>query len=179
MLGSVFSKLDWSHLVAAGLGAAMTQSITLLFGTLFRSRAKALMSRYRIVKRLATVWPIKHPTYSGEWVVEWKVQSGTFPKSNVDRVTLYKFLNYISAEIGSPTANGQTINYGFVGQLTGTIFTGNWVDSRAPDDGYYGPFQLVMAPTMHSARGKWIGFSRGGLVKSGDLIWTKIQTAVD
>jgi hypothetical protein len=174
MLSDIFSKLDWSHLIAAGLGAAATQSLTLLFGALIRSPAKTLMTRYKIVRRLATLWPIKHPAYSGEWEVEWKVESGTFPKSNADRVKLYKFLSYISAEIKSPTADGQLINYGFVGQVAGGIFTGNWVDSRAPDDGYYGTFQLIMAPTMHGARGKWIGFSRGGIVKSGDLIWKKM-----
>lgn len=170
MLGNIFSKLDWSHLVAAALGGAVTQSLTLLFGTLLRSRTKALMTRYKMVSLLARLCPIKETTYSGDWNVEWKVESGIFPKSNVDRVKLYKFLSYMSAEIKSPTADGKTINYGFVGQLAGNIFTGNWVDSRGADDGYYGTFQLVIAPTMHSGK----GFSRGRIVKSGDLIWTKI-----
>jgi hypothetical protein len=83
-------------------------------------------------------------------------------------------LHFFAAETEFSTTGGKKIRYGFVGKLDDTKLTGNWFDCRDPKAEYYGPFQIKMSSTMHSANGKWIGFSDSGTVKAGDLIWTKL-----
>lgn len=169
---SLISAFDWSHAVAAALGWAVIRSLTWLFVALFRAPAEVLLTRYRIVKLLSRLSP-RHPAFDASWHIEWSVKSKNFPSSNRDRVKVFKFLNYVGAELESETLDGKAIRYGFVGKLHGSILTGSWVDSRGSDFGYYGPFQIVMAATMHSAEGKWIGFAQDRTVKAGDLVWTK------
>lgn len=142
---------------------------------LIREPARALMNRYKIVTILSGL-RIKTKVLTGEWDIEWTVDSQTFPHRNRHRAIVYRFSRYVAAEIESFTRDGVAIKYGFVGQLRGSILSGGWFDSQEGKAGYYGSFQIVLAPTMREARGKWLGFARDQSVKAGDLIWTKIES---
>jgi hypothetical protein len=96
-----------------------------------------------------------------------------FSKSNVDKVTMHKFLKYVAAELRSTTTSGSKIKYGFVGELDGRVITGRWYDTRNAGGSYHGSFQVVAEPTMDSASGKWLGFATDGSVKADKLFWKK------
>lgn len=167
--------LDWSHIITAAATGAIMVVLRGIFVALVREPARALMNNFKIIKFLSGFW-LSHKTYSGEWFILWTVRSHNFPRENRDRAKVYKFLRYVAAEIESSTNEGINIRYGFVGQLYGSVLTGGWFDSRDSRAGYYGLFQIVLADTMHEARGKWIGFAQDRTVKVGDLTWTKANT---
>lgn len=164
--------LDWTHLITFVLGATVALLKSLLTA-LVSEPAKILMTKHRVIRICSATWPFKSPIYSGHWTFEWLVESATFPKSNTDKVIMHKFLKYVAAELRSTTTSGSKINYGFVGELDGAIITGRWYDTRNTSGSYYGSFQVITAPTMDSASGKWVGFAKDGSVKADALSWKK------
>jgi hypothetical protein len=51
--------------------------------------------------------------------------------------------------------------------------TGTWYDEYGA--GYYGAFQFLIDPITGDFSGKWVGFSREGIVKSGDWEWVRVS----
>jgi hypothetical protein len=172
--GLMKQLIDWSHIVTFAAGGAATALVRTLFIALVQEPARALMNRHQVIRFLSSLWPLKHEAFSGNWEFEWKVDSKNFHRSNKDRVQFCKFLHFVAAELETRTRSGTRIKYGFVGQMYGSIVTGKWYDIRDPDRGYYGTFQVVMAGTMQSAEGKWLGFAKDASVKTGDLLWKRL-----
>lgn len=174
---------DWLHFDLRDVGLALVGAILgcvqLLFATLIKVPARAILNRYQFVRFLSELLSLipffEDPVYSGEWRIVWTVEnSQNFPPENLDTATMHKFLHSIAAEITSKTNSDRQIIYAFVGKLDGDVITGEWLDKRNNKSGYYGSFQIVMKPTLSDAIGKWIGFSGDRQVNAGDLIWRKL-----
>ncbi len=167
-----FMHLDWTHLLTAGIGSGLTLFIRYGVFLLLRTPANVLLGKQWFIRIASKVWP-KHPDLSGNWMIEWRVESNHFPEQNIDTATLYKFFHIVSAQISSTTTEGRVRKYGFLGKRNGGFITGEWFDTVGGQEGYYGVYQLTISPDFGSASGMWVGFSRTSKIKSGDLIWTK------
>lgn len=123
-------------------------------------------------------WAVRHPVWSGTWQVHWSVQSENFSRNNTCQATRFRMFNQVAmVGLGRSKTVGE-IEYVFIGSLSRdkSVLTGKWSDRRGVSIGYHGVYQLLLSGTGDRAVGTWIGFSTTeGRVKSGDLMWTKLQ----
>lgn len=110
----------------------------------------------------------KRGSLSGLWTGKWHVESARYPPVVTDdQVTVRQFGNRFYARFST----GPLDCY-LVGRIdAGRYITGTWYDEA--DGGYHGAFQFVIDPTTRDFRGRWIGFSTSGEIKTGLWEWTR------
>lgn len=174
VLNHAITAIDWSHLIAAGVGAAMTWCVSALAKALVTVPAKALLTRYRMIKLFAQLFSlVRHKTFSGKWQVIWEVDSSRFPITNASDGTLYSLFGSMAIEVEFKDNDNNKRAYHFVGKKFDSIITGEWFDGIISKEGYFGSFQIAVDQMGTSAAGQWIGFSSTRTVKGGELIWKK------
>lgn len=58
----------------------------------------------------------------------------------------------------------------------GTILTGTWQDQNSGPT-YFGTFQLIISPFANEMEGRWIGWSKRGLIRGGEWVWSRTASA--
>jgi len=167
--------LTFINVIFVGALTLVGRALLAAFMTDVARRAGTSIKFIRIFDRY-TSFLFKHSVWSGEWEVNWAVNSPNFKKNNRDIVELSRCLNNIAMEASGTTTKGKKITYGFVGKLSRdkSIVTGTWFDRRKGGFGYHGSFQLKLAGSADKATGIWIGFSEtAGNIKSGQMDWDK------
>lgn len=127
-----------------------------------------------IVRRIGWL-PFGQPALlGGLWTVTWHVQSDRYAPSETDEsVQVRQLGKRVYARFR--TRGGEW--WYVVGTIDGGRYvTGTWYD--ATQGGYHGAFQLIIDPGSHDMAGLWIGFSRGGIVKSGAFEWKRRVAAI-
>jgi len=176
----ISSEIDWLHVVTLGIGASSGLALRSLWRAITADVAKRItstLSGIRIFDK-CTCRFLRHPLWSGEWSVTWKVNSPTFEPANTECGRLYRCFNSIAFEGSGSTTTGHRIPYGFVGKLSRdkTIVTGIWFDRRGGDGGYHGVFQLRASGNGHAATGLWAGFSETSAeIKADKFEWTRVS----
>lgn len=106
---------------------------------------------------------------AGEWTQKWSVEIDGELRDFESRCVVSQIKRRVKAKFESL---GRT--YGIEGTIEReNIVTGIWRDLEAGAT-YFGSFQLVISPLKNSMKGKWVGWSQQGVVRSGDWVWERI-----
>jgi hypothetical protein len=106
------------------------------------------------------------PVTPGLWRQTWRVEKETGVQESDSDAELIVIASRVKAIF-----EWNRRKFVLDGDADGRYLTGTWRDS-IPGPGYHGAFQLEMAPTGEEMSGRWVGWSRGGLVRSGSWNWT-------
>jgi hypothetical protein len=151
------------------LGIPASMIASLVMGPLM-----TILSSFRTVRALASLRRrvVRDQIFDEYWVQTWFVESANFDKENVSSIRLHRFLHLLAGEAEMSTAKGAKAGFRVLGTIENNrVITGKWMDPHP--GGYYGTFQLILAPMREKAEGKWVGFSAGGTVKSGRWMWSR------
>ncbi len=102
-------------------------------------------------------------------------ESENFPDKLIDREAFVRQIGY--RWYAKFHAQGKGFDCHLLGRIEqGRYITGTWYDDT--DIGYHGAFQFMIDPSTGNFRGKWVGWSIKGFIKSGDMIWERERRAV-
>jgi hypothetical protein len=144
-----------------------------IIGTFLLGQPLTILAGFRSIRLLSKIRSriIHDAVFDGNWSQSWEVESSNFLPINPGRLKVFRFFNLIAAETSMTSANGTGYDVRIVAVLDGSIITGKWMDP-APN-GYYGSCQFHLSNLRDGARGRWLGFSTNGTIKTGDWHWTR------
>jgi hypothetical protein len=118
--------------------------------------------------RAAVAGPAGYESLTGRWQQVWNVtRDGKYEEipSDADLVQADVRVRASWSALGKLYEMDGTIE-------RGNVLTGRWRDSRVGPT-YFGSFQLLIDPLGNEMTGVWVGWSRTGIVRSGDWRWRR------
>jgi hypothetical protein len=113
--------------------------------------------------------PTLAQSLAGLWQQNWQIRGSTnFPNNNPSDASVNVFgyrwvANFMVADE----------EYVLEGQIKGNLITGRW--HGATEASYHGVAQLLLSPSLISAKGIWSGFRSNGEIGAGEWVWKKIK----
>jgi hypothetical protein len=150
-------------LAAVFIGALGSLVAAFLFPAIYTTISSAL------VRLLGWLPIVQSASFSGRWRVLWTVESTSFPSEVVDNNVVVKqlgrrmYARFQAANVECHIAG--TID-------NGRYITGTWRDRT--EGGYHGAFQFIVDPATKDFSGRWVGFSKTGVIKQGLWKWERI-----
>lgn len=155
--------MDILGLLLGGLIGFVMSLVALVLGPTVEDRAQGY-----IVNIFGSTTPRRKLSLAGEWISRLHVHSNSYPPIVEDKTaTIRQFGTRIIAKMRAH--NFECYLIGKVEQ--GRTITGTWFDENGA--GYYGAFQFLIDPSTGNFSGRWVGFSKEGIVKSGDWEWVR------
>jgi hypothetical protein len=144
-----------------------------IIGTFLLGQPLTILAGFRTIRFLSKVRSTisNDQVFDGDWSQSWAVESSNFLPDNPGPLKIFRFFNLIAAETSMTSASGTGYDVRVVAVLDRNIITGKWMDP-APL-GYYGSCQFQLSNLREGAKGRWLGFSTNGTIKTGDWVWTR------
>jgi hypothetical protein len=157
-------------LLVLGFAFGIPASIiaTFLFG-----QPLTILAGFRSIRLLSKIRSriSRDGVFDGDWSQNWEVESSNFLPVNPGPLKIFRFFNLIAAETSMTSASGTGYDVRVVAVLDRNTITGKWMDP-APH-GYYGSCQFRLSNLREGAKGRWLGFSDDGTIKTGAWLWTR------